>query len=90
MNRLGDPVLSTFTRAQASDFLDELAEGRTARTLNGYTMLFAAVFDHAKRRGRFVGENPFADQRRQVAQGDRTPFTPNELGKLFGYFRYNL
>jgi integrase len=80
----GDPLLSSVTRAQASDFLDEIAKGRTNGTVNQFTDTLAAVFDHAKRRGRFQGDNPFADQRRIVVRDQRPAFTAAELATLFG------
>jgi integrase len=46
-------------------------------------MTLKKVFDAARQRGRFQGENPFADQRRKAAEPDRPKFTNQELQTVF-------
>jgi integrase len=54
------------------------------RTRNNYATTLKCVFDCARRRGRFTGDNPFGGMKAKVAKGsDRVPFTVDELQKLF-------
>jgi len=82
VDRCGDVVLSAVTRAIASDFLASLDVSN--RTRNNYAATLKCVFDCARRRGRFTGDNPFGGMKAKVARGsDRAPFTVEELQKLF-------
>jgi integrase len=81
VDKHGDLPLTDVTRAMASDFLAGLDVSN--RTRNNYAMTLKCVFDCARRRGRFTGDNPFADQRSKVAKNSYVPFTVAELQKLF-------
>jgi integrase len=77
-----DVPLADVTRAMASDFLD--AREMSNRTRNNYTMTLKCVFECARRRGRFQGENPFVGMRAKVAKSSYAPFTVAELQALLG------
>jgi integrase len=77
----GDLPLTAVTRAAASDFLGGLKVSN--RTRNNYAMTLKCVFDSARRRGRFTGENPFADQRSKVVKNHKVRYTIEELQTLF-------
>jgi integrase len=81
VDKHGDLPLTDVTRAMASDFLAGLDVSN--RTRNNYAMTLKCVFDCARRRGRFTGDNPFADQRSKVAKNSYSPFTVAELQTLF-------
>jgi integrase len=80
--KCGDVPLTDVTRAMASDFLSGLDVSN--RTRNNYAMTLKCVFDSARKRGRFTGDNPFADQRAKVVKNHYEAFTIEELQKLFG------
>jgi hypothetical protein len=82
VDRCGDVPLADVTRAMASDFLASLNVSN--RTRNNYATTLKCVFDCARRRGRFTGDNPFGGMKAKVAKGsDRVPFTVAELQTLF-------
>jgi integrase len=82
VDKVGDVPLADVTRAMASDFLSSLKISN--RTRNNYATTLKCVFDCARRRGRFTGDNPFGGMKAKVAKGsDRVPFTVDELQKLF-------
>jgi integrase len=81
IDKVGDIALTAVTRAVASDFLAGLEVSN--RTRNNYAMSLKCVFDCARRRGRFTGENPFADQRSKVVKKHKERYTIEELKKLF-------
>jgi len=80
-----DAPLASITRAMASDFLDAIAEENSDSTVNGYVALLSAVFQDARRRGRFdKNTHPFEDQKRKNVEADSyVPFTLDELRRLF-------
>jgi integrase len=80
-----DAPLSSITRAMASDFLDAVAEEHSDSTVNGCVALLSAVFEDARRRGRFEkNHHPFEDQKRKNVEADSyVPFTLDELRRLF-------
>jgi integrase len=76
----GDLQLASIDRAKASDFLTSLkCENRTK---NNYAMTLKCVFDSARKRGRFQGDNPFADQRRKPGKTERHMYTDQEAKTL--------
>jgi integrase len=77
----GDLPLTDVTRAIASDFLGGLKVSN--RTRNGYSTTLRSVFECARRRGRFTGEDPFDGMKAKVAGSSYQPFTTAELQKLF-------
>jgi integrase len=77
----GDVALTSITRATASDFLASL--NLSNRTRNNYAMTLAMVFKSAKQRGRFIGDNPFEDQRQKAVGVKRQKFTVDELQAVF-------
>jgi integrase len=77
----GEVALTDVTRAIASDFLGGLKVSN--RTRNNYATTLKCVFDSARRRGRFTGENPFADQRSKVVKNHKVRYTIDELQTLF-------
>jgi integrase len=77
----GDLLLTAVTRAMASDFLAGLKVSNA--TLNDYATTLQSVFDSARKRGRFQGENPFDDMKRKATGGSYVPFTIDELRTLF-------
>jgi integrase len=81
IDKVGDIALTAVTRAVASDFLAGLEVSN--RTRNNYAMSLKCVFDCARRRGRFTGENPLADQRSKVVKKHKERYTIEELKKLF-------
>jgi integrase len=82
IDHAGDVALAGVTRAQASDWLTKVAQGRSNRTVNNYSVSMRALFDSAKTRGRFQGENPFTGQRRKVSGESYSGFTPAEVNTL--------
>jgi integrase len=81
VDKCGDLPLTGVTRAMASDFLD----GRDVsnRTRNNYAMTLKCIFESARRRGRFTGDNPFDEQRLTVAKTSYVRFKIEELQTLF-------
>jgi integrase len=77
----GDNRLSAVTRATASDFLAGLDVSN--RTRNAYGATLRSVFECARRRGRFTGEDPFDGMKAKVAGSSYQPFTVAELQTLF-------
>jgi integrase len=82
VDKYRDLPLTDVTRAMASDFLGGLAVAN--RTRNAYATTLRCVFDCARKRGRFTGDNPFDDQKAKVAGSSYVPFTDTELQTLFG------
>jgi integrase len=78
IERCGDLPLASVTRAMASDFLDWIGEGRSNATRNNYAGSMAQVFACARKRGRFSGDNPFAEQKIE-AESEGLPFDAKEL-----------
>src|SRR5262249_22975475 len=62
----GDTLVASVSRAIAADWLTKIAHGRSNRTVNAYSVTMRALFDSAKQRGRFTGENPFSGQKRKA------------------------
>jgi integrase len=83
IDHAGDLPLTSVTRAMASDFLANVAAGRSNRTTNNYATTMAALFKSAAQRGRFEGSNPFEDQKRKAKGESYAKFTPDELNTLF-------
>jgi integrase len=79
-----DAPLASITRPMASDFIAEIGRTRSNATVNQYAALLAAVFETARRRGRFTGDNGFKDQKRKAEAKSYEPFTGEELATLFG------
>jgi integrase len=77
----GDVPLTEVTRAMASDFLSGLDVSTGTR--NAYATTLKCVFEAAKQRGRFVGDNPFANMKRKAKGESYQPFTVAELQTLF-------
>jgi integrase len=77
----GDLPLNEVTRAIASDFLAGLDVSN--RTRNAYATTLRSVFECARRRGRFTGEDPFDGMKAKVAGSSYQPFTVAELQTLF-------
>jgi integrase len=77
----GDVPLTEVTRAKASDFLAGLKVKN--RTRNAYATTLKCVFECARRRGRFTGDNPFDGMKAKVAGSSYQPFTVGELQTLF-------
>jgi integrase len=81
VDKHGDLPLTDVTRAMAYDFLSGL--GKANRTRNNYTATMSYIFNFAKQRGRFTGENPFAGQTVDDVGDSYEPFKVEELQKLF-------
>jgi integrase len=81
-DNVGDVPLADVTRAIASDFLGGLKVSN--RTRNNYATTLKCVFDCARERGRFTGDNPFGGKKAKVAGSSYQPFTVDELQTLFG------
>jgi integrase len=76
----GDMPLTDVTRANAWDFLASLNVSQGTR--NSYQTTLKCVFESAKERGRFTGDNPFSGKKK--AKGNSyVPFTIAELQTLF-------
>jgi integrase len=76
----GDLPLASIDRAKASDFLTSLKCGN--RTRNNYAQTLKAIFESARQRGRFTGDNPFDKQRRKPGKAVRHMFTDQEAKRL--------
>jgi integrase len=81
VDKAGDLPLTAVTRAAASDFLGALKVSN--RTRNSYSTTLRSIFDCARRRGRFTGDNPFEGMKAKVAGSSYAPFTVAELQTLF-------
>src|SRR5262249_54027364 len=81
VEKSGDLPLTEVTRAVASDFLAGLKV--KTRTRNAYATTLKCVFECARRRGRFTGDNPFDGMKAKVAGSSYQPFTVAELQTLF-------
>jgi integrase len=77
----GDMPLTDVTRANAWDFLASLDVSQGTR--NAYQTTLKCVFDSAKERGRFAGDNPFAGKKKKAKGDSYVPFTVAELQTLF-------
>ena len=79
-----DPSLGAVTIDDAKAFLNEVAEGTEASTVNLYHVVCKAVFEHSrKERHRFSGVNPFSFKRRKHLAQSKAKFTAGELNGLF-------
>jgi integrase len=79
-----DLPLTEVTREMAADFLRGLKVGK--RTRNAYATTLKCIFEDAKHRGRFTGDNPFADMKvkgLKKAGSSYEPFTVDELQAIF-------
>ena len=85
-----DAPITSITRAMASDFLVELGATRSNSTVNQYAALLAAVFETARRRGRFTGDNGFKDQKQRAEIQSYEAFTGAELSKLFAPAKFEV
>jgi integrase len=83
-----DVPLPNITRDKASDFRDKISIGRSNRTVNKYVTTLASVFNYARKRGRFTGENPFEGLRRKAGDKSYSPFTVPELQTLFDSLKF--
>jgi integrase len=82
VKKCGDLPLTEVTRVTASDFLAALKVSN--RTRNAYATTLKCVFDCARRRGRFTGDNPFDGMKAKKVKGSSyEPFTVAELQTLF-------
>jgi integrase len=81
VDKVGDKPLTDVTRAMASDFLATL-NVRTG-TRNAYATTLRSVFESAKQRGRFTGDNPFNGMKKKAKGESYAPFTIAELQTLF-------
>jgi integrase len=81
VDKYRDVPLTSVTRAMASDFLSGLDVSN--RTRNAYATTLKCVFECARRRGRFTGDNPFDGMKAKVAGSSYEPFTIAELQTLF-------
>jgi integrase len=81
VDAVGDVALTAVTRAMASDFLAGLKVSN--RTRNAYATTLKCVFECARRRGRFTGDDPFDGMKAKVAGSSYQPFTVAELQTLF-------
>jgi integrase len=79
----GDVPLASITRASASDWLNQISEGRSNRTRNAYAMTMALVIETARKRGRYQGDNPFNGQKAKAVGAHYQPFTTEEIQTLF-------
>jgi integrase len=81
IRKRGDKPLAEYTRAEASDFLRSLAVAGGTR--NAYATTLKCIFDDARNRGRFTGENPFDGMKVKKGDNSYVPFTIDELQTLF-------
>jgi integrase len=80
----GDRLLADVNKAMASDFLSSLiASGNSQQTRNAYHTTLAVLFESAKDRGRFTGDNPFNGKKRKAKSKSYVPFEDSELQTLF-------
>jgi integrase len=77
----GDMVLTDVTVAMAAEFLRSLDVANGTR--NAYATTLKCVFEDARKRGLFTGENPFDDQKVKRGGDSYAPFTIPELQTLF-------
>jgi integrase len=75
-----DLPLAEVDRAKASDFLSSLKCSN--RTRNNYAQTLRAVFQSARLRGRFTGDNPFDKQRRKAAKNNKERYTDDQAKML--------
>jgi integrase len=81
VGKVGDVPLTDVTRAMASDFVDGLDVGPRTRKI--YRTSLKCLFESARERGRFTGENPFAKKGKRIQGKSYVPFTVPELQTLF-------
>jgi integrase len=81
VKQCGNVPLTDVTRDKASDFLRGLDVANGTR--NAYATTLKCVFDDARKRGRFAGDNPFADMKVKKGGDSYVPFTAPELQTLF-------
>jgi integrase len=79
------PETKKRTYAEIAEAFGSTGRGLTNRTVNRYATALSLVWQWAKRRGHFSGENPWVEQYRSVSKtraGAKAPFTPEELRTL--------
>jgi integrase len=84
IGKYNDLPLTEVTREMAADFLRGLKVGKRRR--NAYAATMECIFKDAKHRGRFTGDNPFADMKvkgLKKAGSSYKPFTVDELQVIF-------
>jgi integrase len=81
IGKCGDMPLIDVTRAIASDFVDGLNVSQ--RTRKQYRTSLKCLFESAKDRGRFTGDNPFEKKGKRIQGESYKPFTIAELQTLF-------
>jgi integrase len=81
ISKCGDMPLTDVTRAIASDFVDGLKGSQ--RTRKQYRTSLKCLFESAKDRGRFTGDNPFEKKGKRIQGESYKPFTIDELQTLF-------
>jgi integrase len=85
VDKYRDVPLTSVTRAMASDFLRGLNIAK--RTRNAYATTLKCIFDDARKRGQFTGDNPFDGMKVKGLKNagfSYVPFTDTELQALFG------
>jgi integrase len=81
VEKIGDKPLAEVDRATASDFLRSLDVSNGTR--NAYATTMRCIFEDARKRGRFTGDNPFDGQKVKKGGSSYVPFTIEELRVLF-------
>jgi integrase len=81
IDKHGNMPLIDVTRAIASDFVDGLNVSQ--RTRKQYRTSLKCLFESAKDRGRFTGDNPFEKKGKRIQGESYKPFTVPELQTLF-------
>src|SRR5262249_47457162 len=79
VEHLGDLALTSVPRSMAADWLAKVAQGRSNRTTNAYSVTLKGLFASARQRGRFQGDNPFDGQKRKAVAESYSPFELVEL-----------
>lgn len=79
------PETKRRTFAEIAEAFGSTGRGLTNRTVNRYATALSLVWQWAKKRGHFTGDNPWEEQYRPVSKtraGAKAPFTPEELRTL--------
>lgn len=82
-----DAYATSFTRAMAIEFMDEVERDYTAKTFNNYLGFFRGLFGWMMEKG-YVGENPFsgmAKKSKRLTQKQRRLLSDVELQQLFSF-----
>jgi integrase len=77
----GDLPLTEISKGMASDFLRGL--NLASSTRNAYSTTLGSVFEDARKRDRFTGDNPFDGMKAKKGGNSYVPFTIDELRILF-------